>query len=544
MMSLAALLLSVFRMVVLPVEFSDRAFTATQEQLAADVREAEAYFNRQFDGQVTFEFVLAPVTVLSHGIAYYGQNYPDRKDVRLREAFLEACTARQGDVDFARFDNDGDGTVDNVFLLAAGPGEDDGGGESAFWPRQGRLSAEGGVIEPGGWRIDGFAVSTEGRTGIFCHEFGHVLGLADLYDTDGEESGGRSRGMWGTSLMDEGCQTHPLPDFGALEFDLLGLGRCDTLRTGPYRLDPLATGRRYLKAPTDTPDEFFLFECREGMLLISHIDRSENPAGYSPRFDQDLTARERWDLGAVNDNPEHPCARLVPADTAATDLRGIPWPGDGADSFGSDTPSAFRGWSGHGTGLALTGIRTEADGSVSFDVIEPIVLTDLILYQDAAVLSWKPDPSLQGIAGYTVRWTDGEQTFLRQLGPEAGTYTLEHLRPQTGYSATVQVRLSERERYSATVRFVTKVYRAGTFPYIYLNSVRRNIDGTFPPGSRLPLRVFNATEVEEVQWFFDGTRIRPEMDGGYTLRRSGLLSARILHTDGTSETLYKEIRVQ
>ena len=91
---------------------------------------------------------------------------------------------------------------------------------------------------------------------------------------------------------------------------------------------------------------------------------------------------------------------------------------------------------------------------------------------------------------------------------------------------------------------MTKAYREGTFPYIYLSNTQRNLDGSFPVGSKLPLRVFNATEVEEVRWSMDGRTIKPEADGNYTLRRSGLLAAQILHTDGTTETIYKEITVQ
>ncbi|MBO6238850.1 MAG: hypothetical protein J6N50_08640, partial [Bacteroidales bacterium] len=81
-------------------------------------------------------------------------------------------------------------------------------------------------------------------------------------------------------------------------------------------------------------------------------------------------------------------------------------------------------------------------------------------------------------------------------------------------------------------------------PYIYLNQIQRNVDGSFPAGSKIPLRVFNATEVEEVRWSLDGKRIEPEADGNFTLRRSGRLAAQILHTDGTSETIFKEITVQ
>ena len=90
---------------------------------------------------------------------------------------------------------------------------------------------------------------------------------------------------------------------------------------------------------------------------------------------------------------------------------------------------------------------------------------------------------------------------------------------------------------------MTKVYREGTYPYIYFNNTQRNLDGSFPAGSKIPLRVFNATAVEEVRWSLDGRRITPEADGNYTLVRSGTLAAQILHTDGTTETIYKQITV-
>ena len=538
------LLLSVFRMIVLPVEFQDRSFSATPDQLEATVKQAEQYFNRQFGGVTTFEFSLAPVTTLSHETAYYGANFSDRKDVNLGDAVREACTQQQGEINFAQFDNDSDGAVDNVFLIAAGTGEDDGGGESAIWPQQGWLASAGGTINIRGKRIDRFAVCSEGRIGIFCHEFGHVLGLPDFYDTDGEDSGGLCRGLWGTSLMDEGCLQAALPDFGAPELELLGIGKGESLAPGHYELAPLRDGQRYLKAATDREDEYFLFACGPGGLYVYHIDRSDNPAGPSARQGREVSAKERWELGEVNDNPDHPCVQLLPANPEATGLPAFPFPQDGIDGFGSDSPTPMRAWDGRAQGLALTGIRATAAGGVSFDVIRPLVLTDFSIYQDAAVVRWEVSGALSGIRGFRVSWTDGKETMLRDLGPDATSHTLEYLQPRTGYNVSVQVLLDDGRSYSLSGTFVTKAYREGTFPYIYLSNTQRNLDGSFPVGSKLPLRVFNATEVEEVRWSMDGRAIQPEADGNYTLRRSGLLAAQILHTDGTTETIYKEITVQ
>jgi len=539
---LLTLLLTVFRMIVLPVEFQDRQFTAGREEQQAMVRQAQDYFNRQYGDPEAFSFELAPAVRLSHSLSYYGANYSDRKDIRIQEAVREACNSLKDEIDFPAYDNDGDGAVDVVFLLTAGPGEQEGGDENALWPQQGWLSANGGSLTLKGKRIDAFAASPEGVPGIFCHEFAHILGLPDFYDTDGAGSGGQTPGLWGTSLMDEGCRQAVLPDFGAAEFEILGLGTCDPLATGHYELAPLPEGRRYLKATTDKEGECFLFGCGPGGLYVYHLDRSENPAGYSPHHDAVVSARQRWDSGTVNDAPEHPCLRLLPADPEAEGAR-LPFPQPDFDSFGSDTPSPFRSWSGRASGLALTGIQLLPDGSVSFDVVEPLRLTDISVYQDAAVVRWQQASALGEVLGYELRWSDGTESFSRELGADARSCTLEGLKPQTNYSFSVLVRTSEHDRYSVGGHFVTKLYREGTYPYIYLSNVPRGTDGSFPPDSKIPLRVFNATDVLEVRWTLNGATIEPGADGYYTLTRSGTLKAEILHTDGTSEVIIKQINV-
>lgn len=539
-------LLTIFRMVVLPVQFQDRELGTTPEQQEVLVQQAEEYFNRQFAGTGrTFRFELGPTVVLRHSVAWYGSNYPDRKDTHLADAVREACQSARGVVDFSACDSDGDGMVDNVCVLYAGPGEHASGVETDVYPQLGWLSADGGVtVQAGGLTIDRFSVAPEGELGVLCHEFAHALGLPDFYDTDGAESGGDCPGLWGLSLMDTGCRGAGVPDFGAPECELLGLGTAEPLMTGTYTLTPIAAGKRYLKAETDHDDEYFLFEARQGGLYIYHIDRSDNPAGYSARQQKELTARERWETGEINNNPAHPCVRLIPADPAATGAAGVPFPGGGAASFGSDTPSAFRAWSGAASGLALTGIRPAADGAVTFEVVRPITIDEVAVYQDAVLIRWTPSLSLAGIQGYEVTWTDGTESWSAELPADAVSYTVEGLQPKTEYTYSVQLHCSATERYSAGGRFETRILRKGTYPYIYLADARRNLDGSFPAGSKIPLRVFNTSEVQEVQWTMDGAPVQPEADGMFTLQRSGVLRARILYLDGTSETLMKEITVQ
>ena len=177
-----ALVLSVFRMVVIPVQFEDVSFSCGTDVLAAKVAEAERYFCGQPAGYDGFEFDLAPIVTLGKEVSYYGANYSDRRDALLHEAVRQACTASRNAVDFASYDNDGDSEVDNIFILFAGPSESDGAGAEYIWPQHGTLRENGGILAIGGVQINSFSVCTELSTdnganprqagiGTFCHEF-------------------------------------------------------------------------------------------------------------------------------------------------------------------------------------------------------------------------------------------------------------------------------------------------------------------------------------------------------------------------------------
>ena len=126
-------------------------------------------------------------------------------------------------VDFGQFDNDGpdnvpnsgddDGIVDALFVVHEGPGGETGANN--IWSHSWNLyyyfgrqylytndpAAGGGTIGIGPYIIQP-AVNSGGamiEIGVFCHEFGHALGLPDLYDTDYSSEG---IGVWG--LMGSG----------------------------------------------------------------------------------------------------------------------------------------------------------------------------------------------------------------------------------------------------------------------------------------------------------------------------------------------------
>ena len=173
---------------------------------------ARQYFQDASFGQYTPEFdVVGPVSV-SKNMEYYGQN--DRYgDMYPHKMVDEACKLAdtQFGVDFTRYDNNGDGYVDFVFVIYAGYGEADGGADETIWPHAWNLSSVGTRCVVDGKTVDLYACGNEldyyskKHTGIgtFCHEFSHVLGLPDLYDTNQEDPHGeKTFGSW--SILDYG----------------------------------------------------------------------------------------------------------------------------------------------------------------------------------------------------------------------------------------------------------------------------------------------------------------------------------------------------
>ncbi len=140
------------------------------------------------------------------------------------------AAADNAGVDFSKYDNDGpdgvpnsaddDGNVDHVLIIYSGNGQnhygtdtvenpgpdDDGGindyGRDLIWPS--RLSAPGWFGTYDGKPVNSVTVNPEDPSftlplGVTCHEFGHDLGLPDLYNID---TGNSVVGNW--EVMDMG----------------------------------------------------------------------------------------------------------------------------------------------------------------------------------------------------------------------------------------------------------------------------------------------------------------------------------------------------
>ncbi len=203
--------------VVILVNFSDKSMQSGHTQATFDelcnslnctvnagYPSAGQYFADQSNGSYRPQFdVFGPVT-LSRNVAYYGTDKPgdeEGDDQHATDAVVEGCILanQQFDINWADYDSDNDGYVDFVYVIYAGKGQADGGTSETIWPhnwsvvsarKSGYCTYEAAQCTVGGKKLDNYAMSGEmsgnslGGIGTLCHEFGHVMGLPDLYDTD------------------------------------------------------------------------------------------------------------------------------------------------------------------------------------------------------------------------------------------------------------------------------------------------------------------------------------------------------------------------
>ena len=176
-------------------EYSYTIGGRTYNETVNSAGSARQYFHDQSYGQYNPIFdVVGPYT-LSQNLAYYGKNSASGDDANVGAMVKEACElADKGGADFTLYDNDNNGIVDFVYILYAGYGEADGGPNETVWPHNYRQSYYGTkyACTVDGKKIDNYACSNEinyindmyNGIGTFCHEFSHVLGLPDLYETN------------------------------------------------------------------------------------------------------------------------------------------------------------------------------------------------------------------------------------------------------------------------------------------------------------------------------------------------------------------------
>ena len=251
---------------------------------------SDSLFQPQFD-------VYGPYTVKGN-VADYGAESGGNHDKDPISMVIDACLlAAENGVDFDEYDTDNDGVLDNVFIYYAGHNQAEGASANTIWPHKHSVASRN--IKVDGKYLATYACTSEysgsagtrrASIGTFCHEFGHVLGLPDLYDT-----GYKYYTVSNWSIMCSGNYNNngrTPPTYSAYERFFLGwLAPEQLTEKGQHSLEPLQeSNHAYILAEkthnligdNPNPSEFFVLEYRtktgwdtylpgSGM-LVWHID--------------------------------------------------------------------------------------------------------------------------------------------------------------------------------------------------------------------------------------------------------------------------------
>ena len=324
---------------------------------------SEGIFKPYFD-------VYGPIE-LDQNYNYYGQNDAYGNEPNCWKLIVDGCQALDDEIDFSLYDANEDGYIDNVYVFYAGFGEADGGNANTIWPHSWDIEyATSQAYYLDGVRLNHYACSNELQyygglpdgIGSFVHEFGHVMGLPDLYSTT--YSNAFTPGPW--DVMDQGSynnNSRTPPAYSSYErYALEWMEPTLLTESGEYELLDLRESHSAFILQTDKEDEFYLLENRQqngndafipghGM-LVWHID-----------FDQRV-----WNSNVVNNTATHQFVDLIEADNKATaaSRKGDSFPGTGkVTSFTDETTPAFVSWSGKPMAVNLYDIE-ENDGVITF----------------------------------------------------------------------------------------------------------------------------------------------------------------------------------
>ena len=371
------------------VEFPDKRFRHSRQSFD-DLMNAENYTYNGAVGSVSKYFratsfdrfnphfdVIGPITA-DNGYAYYGANLESGASDygKVQELVRETIIKADSQIDFSQYDNDQDGYVDNIYIFYAGYSEANyGADENTIWPHRWNIGSDTPTLD--GKKFYDYSVSQEllGISGttrssiaVVCHEFSHVLGLCDYYDTDYSGSGGYTSALGYWDLMAdggflEGGNRPPLHNSWSRMF-LKWAEPVELLNPENVIINPTYSHNEARYFHSATVGEFFFLENRQqggwdqGLfghgLLIYHIDKN-NP-GWGNNEINCVPDKQGFDLEeAMGDT----CTSYHYADMD-------PFPGrTNNTSFTDQTNPNSRDWAGNYSNAPITNIQ-EIGGVISF----------------------------------------------------------------------------------------------------------------------------------------------------------------------------------
>ncbi|WP_327433932.1 M6 family metalloprotease domain-containing protein [Streptomyces sp. NBC_01236] len=359
-----ASLTGAIRVVVVLADFADKPMTADREhfeKLFFSLGELPHGSVRDYYREVTHGLVdivgevTGPVR-LPQKLSWYANNNfgigrpagQARAQIMARDAAVSADPL----INYAPYDNDGNGFVDAFIVLHAGAGGEATGNRGDMWSHKWVLP---NAYNADGARIYGYlTIPEDAKIGVCAHELGHLLfGFPDLYDIDGSSEGVGNWCLMGAGSWGGGgdIPTHPSAWCKVQQ----GWAKAvNVTSNGTLSIPDVKNSFEVQRLWRDglPGSEYFLVENRQQTgydsslpasgMLIWHVDEGQSD----------------------NTNENHYMVGLVQADNQR-DLEGATNRGDEGDTYpGSTGNSSFspssqpssRSYTGAATGVSVTDI--------------------------------------------------------------------------------------------------------------------------------------------------------------------------------------------
>ena len=453
----------------------------------------------------------------------------------------ESVEISDDDIDFRNYDA--------VMAIHSGPGGESTGDSddiwSAHWPSITIDTNDGDYQIKKITQIPEYEQSSGEREplGVWCHEFGHELGLPDFYDTDGSSEGA---GNWAVMAAGSWGNNGETPVyFSAYSRYWLGWEEPELIVDDITNLviEPVSEGGVAYKLPIpgnwSNSKQYFLIENRQQTnydtylpgegLLIWHIDEE--------------ILNSKWNSNTVNNDEEHKGMDLEEAD-GEDDLDSKANRGDDGDpytsgSFTKDTYPNSLAYNGTDSGWKIENIEVDGDTivlDISF-LSKPHAIADA----DEAVIaegetlqfygneSWDEDGN---IVNYTWNFGDGKYNY---------TANPIHIFTENGeYNVTLTVRDNNNleDTYILSI-FVNKPPIAS----VTISSTTIMLGETI---------TFDATDsydldgdIDFYYWNFDDGRTSNQMVKEHTYTNSGIFNVSLKLIDNLNDisTTYYTIEV-
>lgn len=291
------------------------------------VKSLANYYYEQSGGTYTLRGYVTDWIKVPHSEWYYGADGEGIDDLNgpVWRIVVDAVQVLGDSINWNNFDkedpydldgdgvtNEPDGYIDHVIIIHAGAGQEAGGGEQgddAIWSHSWWVDfgSGKGPYGLGGVRcgtsnkwIGPYTIQPEdGTVGVFAHEFGHDLGLPDVYDTlyTGEESAGfwtlMSSGSW---LGDKGKALGTSPSSMSIwEKYILGYAEPTVIDYGSRRLVNIqrtnSLGTKGKAVRINLPDYRYSFDINE-----PYSGNYEWWSGDGDMIDTTLVLKDEFDL--------------------------------------------------------------------------------------------------------------------------------------------------------------------------------------------------------------------------------------------------------